>query len=75
MVGKFGELTLFEHLTKKVWQLNRSPNRLLIVITNLDGFSLVNHGRFTKFTPYQTFPLYGMYIIMHVLLLCLSKPI
>ena len=44
MAGKFGELTLFEHLAKKVWRLNRSAIRLLIVSTNLDGFNLVNHG-------------------------------
>ena len=28
---------------KKVWQMNRSAKGLLIVTTNLDGFSLVNH--------------------------------
>ena len=60
IVGKFGELTLFEHLAKKVWQINRSANKLLIVSTKLNGFSLVNHGRFAKFaklSPHQTFPL------------------
>ena len=49
---------------KKVWRNNRSSNGLLIVSTNLDGFSLVNRGRFAKFAkffPRQTFPLYGMY--------------
>ena len=47
---------------KKVWRINRSANRLSIVSTKLDGFSLANHGRFAKFTklsPCQTFPLYG----------------
>ena len=39
----------FEHWRKKVWRINRSANRLLIVSTTLDGFSLANHGRFTKF--------------------------
>ena len=34
---------------KKVWWINRSANWLLIVSTNLDGFSLTNHGRFTNF--------------------------
>ena len=29
---------------KKVLQINRSANRLLIVITNSDSFSLANHG-------------------------------
>ena len=45
MGEKFGELTLL-----KVWQINRLTNRLLIVSIYLDGFSLVNDGRFTKFT-------------------------
>ena len=34
---------------KKVWWIDRSVNRLLIISTNLDGFSLANHGRFAKF--------------------------
>ena len=34
---------------KKVWRMNRIANRLSIVTTNLDGISLVNHGRFAKF--------------------------
>ena len=33
----------------KVWQINGSANGLFIVSTNLDGFSLANHGRFAKF--------------------------
>ena len=41
---KFSEFTIFERLAKKVWQINRSANRLLIVSTNLDGFSLTNHN-------------------------------
>ena len=60
--GKFGELPLSKHLAKKVWQINRSANRLFNVSTNLDGFNLANHGRFAKFaklSPRQTFPLYG----------------
>ena len=47
---------------KKVWRINRSANRLLIISTNLDGFSLANHGQFTKFTnvsPSQSFPPYS----------------
>ena len=32
----------------KVWRINISTNRLLIVSTNLDGFRLANH-QFTKF--------------------------
>ena len=47
---------------KKVWQINRLANRLSIVSTKLDGFSLANHRRFAifaKLSPRQTFPLYG----------------
>ena len=55
---------LFSSLwSKKVLRINRSANRLLIVSTNLDGFSLANHGRFakvTKLSPCHTFPLYGI---------------
>ena len=43
---------------KKVWRINRSANRLLIVSTNLDGFSLVNHGQFAKLSCY-TVPVLG----------------
>ena len=52
---------------KKVWQINRSTNRLSIVSANLDGFSLANHGRFAKFAklfPRQTFPLYGTTVLI-----------
>ena len=48
---------------KKVWWINRPANRLLFVSTNLDGFSLVDHGQFTKFaklSPCQVFLLYGI---------------
>ena len=41
--GKFGEFTLFKHLAKDVWRINRSDKKLLIAGTNLDGFSLANH--------------------------------
>ena len=44
VAGKFSDLTVFEHLAKKVWQINRLANRLLIINTNLDSFSLANHG-------------------------------
>ena len=58
IAGKFGreklcEFALSEHLAKKVWRMNRSANRLSIVTTNLDGFGLVNHGRFAKFTKFS----------------------
>ena len=54
---------------KKVWQMNRSTKGLLIVTTNLDGFSLVNRRRFTKFAKFsthQTFPLYIQYAHMYI---------
>ena len=50
--GKFGELTLLNIWRKKVW-INRSAKKLLIVSTNLDGFSLMNHGWFAKL-PHPT---------------------
>ena len=39
-----GESINIKNLVKKAWQINRSANRVLIIIaiTNLDGFSLVN---------------------------------
>ena len=36
-----------------------------MICTNLDGFSLANHGQFTKFanvSPRQSFSPYGMYV-------------
>ena len=62
----FGEFTLFKHLVKKVWRMNRSAKGLLIVATTLDGFSLVNHRQFAKFTKLstrQTFPLYSIAMV------------
>ena len=58
IAGKFGE--------EKVWWINGSANRLLIVSTKLDGFSLTNHGRFAKFAkffPHQIFLLYIWYML------------
>ena len=43
---------------KKVWWINTSTNRLLIVNTNLDGFSLVDHGWFAKFAKLSCFTVY-----------------
>ena len=60
MGGKFGELILFEFWRKKVWRINRSANRLLIVSTNLDDFSLVNHGQFAKFAKLSRYTVYGL---------------
>ena len=56
IAGKFGweklwRICFSEHLAEKVWRMNRSANRLSIVTTNLDGFSLANHGRFAKLSP------------------------
>ena len=48
---------------KKVWRMNSSAKWLLIVTTNLDGFSLANRRRFAKFaklSTHLTFPLYGI---------------
>ena len=36
---KFGGFTLFEHLVEKFCQIDRSAKTLLVVSTNLDGFS------------------------------------
>ena len=47
---------------KKFGKCIKSAKGLLIVTTTLDGFSLANHRRFTKFiklSAHQTFPLYG----------------
>ena len=55
VAGKFGELTRFEHLAKEILANYRSTNRLLIVSTNLDGFSLANRGRFAKFPGHSVF--------------------
>ena len=43
----------------KVWRINRSDDRLLIVSTNLVGFSLANHrwfAKFAKLSPPPNFP-------------------
>ena len=37
--GKLEEFTIFEHLVKKVWSINRSAKRLIIASADLDGFS------------------------------------
>ena len=42
--------------------MNRSAKGVLIVTTNLDGFSLVNCLRFAKVSTHQALPLYGSYI-------------
>jgi len=42
-VEKFGEFTPFEHLAKKVWQMNRF-NQKVTIVRDFDGFSLTNHG-------------------------------
>ena len=67
MAGKFGRWTLFEFLVKESLVIIRSANRLINVSTNLDGFSLVNHGQFTKFTKLdccQIFPQYGILLFI-----------
>ena len=51
--------------------MNGSAKGLLIVTTNLDGFSLANRRRFAKFatklSTCQTFPLFGMWFKLHSL--------
>ena len=71
----FGKRRWMETLVEKVWQTNRSTKRLLIVTTNLDGFSLANcwwSVKFTKVPPpiWQTFPPYG---IRHSIDTCACK--
>ena len=50
IAGKFGKLTFQAFGERKFGELKRSANRLSIENTNLDDFSLVNHGQFAKFT-------------------------
>ena len=59
IVGKFG--------MGKVWctWINRSPERLLIITTNMDGCSLANHGWFAKLSSCQTILLYGIFHHKH----------
>ena len=47
----FGEFTLFKSLVKKVWQMNRSVKGLLILTTDLDGFSWRNADDSPNFLP------------------------
>ena len=49
--GKVWQIYFLQAFGKKVWQLNRSARRILIVSTNLDGFSLANHRLFTELFP------------------------
>jgi len=49
IAGKFGKFTCFEQLARKVWQMNRFSQKIIIVSRNLDGFSLANQGWFTNF--------------------------
>ena len=60
----FSKFTLFKHLVEKVWRMNKLAKGLSMVTTNLDGFTLANLRRFTKFaevSTHQTFPLHGIY--------------
>ena len=58
MEGKFGR--------KKVWRINRSANRLLMISTNLDDFNLANHGRFAKFAKVSLHTVYYIYIYIYI---------
>ena len=44
IAGKFGKLTVYEHLAIETLVSYRSANWLLIASTNSDGFNLANHG-------------------------------
>ena len=60
MEGKSGRGEIWQiDFVSSILQINRTANRLLIISTNLDGFSLVNHGRFANVSPCQSFPPYG----------------
>ena len=67
LVGKSLVNLLFWVFSKKVWWINRSAKRLLIVSTNLDGFGLLNHMQMIRQIcqtfPCQTFLLYGIKFI------------
>ena len=60
----FGKFTLFKHLTGKALANGQISKGLLMVIANLDGFSLANCRRFpkvAKLSTHQTFLLYLFY--------------
>ena len=58
IVGKFGRENVWriDYMyfrafgEEKFGKLINQPKGLLILSTNLDGFSLANHGQFAKFT-------------------------
>ena len=59
IAGKLGGMNVwriysFQAFGKKVWQMNRSANGLLIVTTSFDDFSLANHRQFAEFTKLST---------------------
>ena len=61
---------------KKIWWINRLANGLLMINTNLDGFSLPNHGRFAKFanvssTKVSLHTVFIMFVIFPHLHLCI----
>ena len=62
-MGTFGGINVWqkwkdEDFGKKVWEMNRSAIRLIIVTTNLDGFKLGRSLMIHKIC--QTFLLYGI---------------
>ena len=70
-MGKFGghkvwQIDFSSTWRKKVWRINSSTNRLLIVSANLDGFSLTNHGRVAKFAKLACYTvIYFLCIPLH----------
>ena len=64
-VGKFGggnvwQIDSFQVFGERVWRINISTEKLLIVSTNLDGFSLGNKNKLPN--PPQT----SHYIVSHI---------
>ena len=66
---------LFQVFGEKVWQINRSAKKLLIVNIDLNGFSLVNHGWLTKFAklyPTKLSCFMALYLYMTIVYTCVS---
>ena len=63
--GKVWRIDFFQaYGERKFGEFNRSANRLLIVSTNLDGFSLANHGQSTKFAKLSRYTVTGIGMLL-----------
>ena len=69
----FGESILSKRLQKKVWRMNRSAKGLLMVTTNLDGFSLANCRQLTKFAKLSRYTVIVTFLGQQNLSLILLK--